>query len=101
MLIEGKGDRWHRHADNSVFILENNELFDKPSNWDNIVESCVNALKAIGLDIACFDVKVQKNNVDYPKYILLESNSAPCLKEVGITKYKEALTKIINGKYKI
>lgn len=99
MLIEGKGDRWHRHADNSVFILENNELFDKPSNWDNIVESCVNALKAIGLDIACFDVKVQKNNVD-PKYILLESNSAPCLKDVGIQAYKKQLIKIINGRYR-
>jgi glutathione synthase/RimK-type ligase-like ATP-grasp enzyme len=100
MLIEGKGDRWHRHADNSVFILENNELFDKPSNWDDIVESCVNALKAIGLDIACFDVKVQKNNVDYPKYILLESNSAPCLKDVGIQAYKKQLIKIINGRYR-
>ena len=100
MLIEGKGERWHRHAENSVFILEDNERFDKPNNWDDIVRSCVNALKAIGLDIACFDIKVQKNNNEIPKYIILESNSAPCLKDVGIEKYKNALNNLINEKYK-
>lgn len=100
MLIEGKGERWHRHANNSVFILEDNELFDKPNNWDNIVTSCVNALKAIGLDIAAFDIKCQKNDVKEPKYILLESNSAPCLKDFGIDKYKQTLIEIINEKSK-
>lgn len=100
MLIEGKGERWHRHANNSVFILENNEQFDKPNNWEDIVRSCVNALKAIHLDIACFDVKVQKNNNKYPYYIILESNSAPCLKDTGIEKYKNTLLNIIDEKYK-
>ena len=73
-----------------------NPLFDKPVNWDSIVDSCVSALDAIGLDIAAFDVKVQSNKHEEPEYIILESNSAPSLGERGIEKYKEILTRLIN-----
>ena len=33
-----------------------------------------------------------------PKYIILESNSAPSLGEIGIEKYKETLRNIVNEK---
>ena len=96
-----KGDaevRWHRHDENSVWITEENELFDKPANWDAIVTDCVNALKAVGLDIAAFDIKVQRANGDSPKWLILECNSAPGLGEIGIEKYKEEIKNLINKK---
>lgn len=96
MLKRDAEVRWHRHNVNSVWIVEENPLFDKPTNWDDIVDSCVDALKAVGLDIAAFDVKVQNNTHENPKYIILESNSAPSLGEIGIEKYKETLTRLIN-----
>lgn len=86
-------DRWHRHADNSVFLNEDNPDFNKPANWNTIVDDCVHALKSLGLDIAAFDVKVAKDG----KYIILESNSAPALGEFGIQKYTEVLNKIIHN----
>lgn len=95
MLKNDADIRWHRHNDNCVWITENNELFDRPVNWDEIVESCTDALKAIGLDIAAFDIKVQNSKHKNPKYIILESNSAPSLGEIGLEKYKEVLTKLI------
>lgn len=96
MLKRDAEVRWHRHNTNSVWITEENPLFDKPTNWDSIVQSCVEALNAVGLDIAAFDVKVQNNKHKNPKYIILESNSAPSLGEIGIKKYKEVLVDLIN-----
>lgn len=96
MLKKDAKVRWHRHNVNSIWIVEENPLFDKPTNWDSIVDSCVKALKAIGLDIAAFDVKVQSNQHKEPKYIILESNSAPSLGEKGLERYKTILTRIIN-----
>lgn len=97
MLIDGVEDRWHRHANNSVWISEENPKFDKPVNWENIVKECINAMKSIGLDIAAFDVKVQNGKHKTPKFIILESNSAPSLGEQSIEAYKKILNSIING----
>lgn len=95
VLINNAHDRWHRHANNSVFLNEDNPDFNRPANWDEIVEACIHALKALNLDIAAFDVKVAKDG----KYIILESNSAPALGELGIEKYTEILNEIIeNGR---
>lgn len=96
MLKKDAEERWHRHNVNSVWVVENNPLFNKPVNWECIVDSCISALNAIGLDIAAFDVKVQSDKHKEPKYIIMESNSAPSLGNIGIEKYKEILTKIIN-----
>ena len=97
MLKEDAVDRWHRHGSNCFWISEDNPLFDKPVNWFSICESCIKAMKSIGLDICCFDVKVQNNKHEFPEWIILESNSAPALGDVSIEKYKEQITKIING----
>jgi biotin carboxylase len=97
MLIEGAEDRWHRHANNSVWISEENPKFDKPTNWNDIVTECINAMKSIGLDVAAFDVKVQNNKHENPKFIILESNSAPSLGEQSLEAYKQILCDIING----
>ena len=96
MLKQDAEVRWHRHENNSVWILEDNEMFDKPSNWNDVVNDCVKALKALNLDIAAFDVKIQTNKYKNPKYIILESNSAPALGDYGLEKYKQLLTKYVN-----
>jgi glutathione synthase/RimK-type ligase-like ATP-grasp enzyme len=92
MLIKNAQDRWHRHGNNSVFVLEDNPAFDRPENWEEIVQECINALKALGLDIAAFDVKVSKKG----KFIIMESNSAPALGEFGLQRYKEILKEWID-----
>ena len=97
MLKQDAEVRWHRHENNSVWILEDNELFDRPKSWNKIVTECVNALKALNLDVCAFDIKVQSNNHDDPKFIILESNSAPALGEVGIEKYKTQILKLIEN----
>lgn len=93
MLITGANDRWHRHSNNSVFINEDNIQFNKPSTWNAIVDDCKKALNEMNLDIAAFDVKVNRQG----DWIILESNTAPSLKEQGIIKYTTALIDIINS----
>lgn len=96
MLKSDADVRWHRHENNSVWILEDNPLFNKPDNWEDIVDDCVRAIHAVGLDIGAVDIKVQ-TNTENPKYIILETNSAPALGEIGVEKYKEALINYINN----
>jgi carbamoylphosphate synthase large subunit len=97
--------RWFRNDSNSNWIVEENELFDKPTNWDVIVAECVKALKAVGLDVGAFDVKVQsatKSNGrrrEQVEFIILESNSAPSFGEITAKKYMEELPKILKAKF--
>ena len=86
--------KWQRHDDNCVWIVEENPEFNKPANWDQIVEGCVNALKSVGLTIGACDVKTQTN--DDPKFIVLEINSAPSMGERTIVEYTRELTRIVN-----
>ena len=51
---------------------------------------------AVGLDICAVDVKVQTSKYKNPKFIILETNSAPALGEIGVQLYLEQLRK--NGK---
>ena len=100
-------EKWHRHDDNCVWFLEDNQEFFKPNSWDAIVTDCVNALKAIGADVLSFDVKVQMGTDKEGKtrrtqdYILLECNSASSMDNgtgnlsVCAQKYIEEIPKII------
>jgi len=102
MLKQDAEDRWHRHDTNSVWIMEENPLFEKPKNWDDIVSECVKALNAVGLDVGACDLKVQseKGHRDdfIPDFIVLEINSAASMGSVTEIKYREELPKIINNK---
>ena len=93
MLKRDAEDRWHRHDSNSVWILEENPIFDKPRNWDLIVADCQRAREAIGLDLVAFDVKCETQK-SRPDWIILESNSAPALGDIGIQKYREEITRL-------
>jgi len=101
MLKEDAEERWHRHDMNSVWIVEENPLFEKPSNWDLIVEESVKAMKSLGLDICSVDLKVQsEKNHDRngnPEFIILECNSASSMGEITLVKYEEQLRKMLNA----
>ncbi len=94
MLKEEAEERWHRHMSHCVAILPENELFAAPNNWDAICAACEEAIEAVGLDLGAVDVKVQ-TTLDNPKFIILETNSAPSLGEITMIKYEEQLRKFL------
>ncbi len=100
-----KDQRWFRNNSNCNWILEDNPLFDKPINWDNIVLECIKALKSIGLDIGGFDVKTQSskdkdgNIRENPEFIIIESNSACSFGDITGIKYTDSIIKLLNKKY--
>lgn len=97
--------RWFRNDSNSTWIIESNPQFDKPVNWNSIVEQSINALKAVGLDIGAVDLRIQsaKNGNgelrDNPEFIIVEINSAPSFGEITAQKYSEQIPKILKRKY--
>jgi hypothetical protein len=107
MLKTEATDRWFRNDSNSIWVLEDNPLFDKPVNWDLIVQDCVTALNAVGLDFGAMDVRVQSRlngdgeERESPKWIILESNSAPSLATITTQKYLEELPKILMKKWNL
>ena len=72
MLKENATERWYRNNDNCVWFLETNPQFDKPDNWDNVIEQCQLAREALGLDITGLDVRVNKKG----KCMIIEANTA-------------------------
>jgi glutathione synthase/RimK-type ligase-like ATP-grasp enzyme len=94
-------DKWQRHDDNCVWFVEENPGFDKPVNWDEILDHCKRALEATGLDVASFDVRVQSANGKNGKprerceFIVIECNSASSFGKGTAEKYLEELPKLI------
>ncbi len=99
--------KWFRNDQNCVWVREDSESgqFDKPVNWDAIVEQCVNACKAVGLDFAAIDLRVQSatnskgTRRDNPEFIVIETNSAPSFGDVTQQKYIEVIPEILKKKY--
>lgn len=96
-------DKWFRNDSNSVWILEDNEQFDKPVNWSEIEDHCVRALNSIGLDFGAVDLKVQSSKVkdktrDTCDFIVIEINSAPSFGDITLEKYKEILPQMLINK---
>lgn len=114
-LKEGTADddKWSRHDDNSVWFLETNPAFNKPNSWNQIVQDCIKALKAVGADVLSFDVKVQGpkdregRNRKIQEWILLECNSASSMDNgngaisICAQKYIQEIPKIIERKAKL
>lgn len=100
-----EGNKWQRHDDNCVWILENNPAFDKPNNWNEIVEHSIKALNAVGLDIGAVDVRVQSSTKQNGKpreiidFIIVEINSAPSFGEVTEEKYLIEIPKVLIKKH--
>jgi hypothetical protein len=98
--------RWYRNDDHCVWILEENELFDKPSNWDDVVSESVKALKAVGLDFGAIDLRIQSATMrdgetprENPEFIVVEINSAPSFGGLTEEAYLRELPRIIKNKY--
>jgi len=97
--------RWFRNDSNSNWIREDNEMFDKPVNWDNIVEHSVRALKAVGLDVGAVDLRIQSSKTEKgkvrenPDFIIVEINSAPSFGDITSQKYIEQIPKILKRKH--
>ncbi len=94
---------WQKHADICTFIVEENPSFKKPNNWNAIIEDCVRAKHALGLDIDAFDLMIQ-GSIDgvertNPEWIIVESCSAPSLQSVGIQKYLTQIPIVLKQKY--
>lgn len=91
---------WQLHDDVVNWALEDNPSFKKPNNWNQIVDDCVRAKNALGLDICAFDVKVhvtkERANADW---IILESCSAPSFGDITLQKYLEEIPKVLKKKY--
>ncbi len=98
--------KWFRNDSNCVWIMEQNEMFDKPSNWEVIINECVKALNSCKLDFGACDLRVQsamvegKKRKDVPDFIVVEINSAPSFGVVTAEKYKETLPLLIIKKSK-
>lgn len=100
--------KWYRNDEHCVWIMEDNELFDTPINWKDVVKQCVKALKAVGLDVGACDVRIQSATTSdgekqrkEPKFIIVEINSAPSFGDVTEQKYKEELPKILKKKFEL
>ena len=96
---------WFRNDKNCIWALEDNELFDKPTNWDDVISESVKALKACGLDFGAIDLRIQsaKNSDgelnEYPEFIIVEINSAPSFGEITKKVYQEEIPKMLTKKY--
>lgn len=96
--------RFYRNDKNCVWYVESNPKFDKPVNWDKIIEECQKARRAVGIDICAIDLKIQSSKSRKgtkrkdPKFFIVELNSAPSFGEGTLEAYKEALPDIINSK---
>lgn len=85
--------RYFRNSKNCAWLLEENPSFNKPKTWEQIIEECQKARKALGLSITGIDLKVSKDG----RFVILEANSACSLDgEVVSRKYEAELTNIVN-----
>lgn len=97
--------KWYRNDDHCVWIMQENDAFDRPVNWDIIVEQSVNALNAVGLDFGAVDLRIQSatnkrgQRRENPDFIVVEINSAPSFGEITTQKYIEELPKLLTKKY--
>jgi hypothetical protein len=104
-------EKWYRNDAHCAWIMEENDLFDKPVNWDDVVNESVKALKAVGLDMGAVDLRIQSATKqiegeepvtrEAPKFIIVEINSAPSFGEVTESKYKLEIPKILNRKFNL
>lgn len=97
--------RWYRNDSNCVWIIEKNPQFQKPGNWQAIIDESVKALKAVGLDFGAVDLRVQGRDKkgkerEAPEFTIIEINSAPGLGDMGVEIYKKMIPELINLKMK-
>lgn len=95
MLKEDAEERWYRNDSNSVWYLETNPIFDRPVNFDKIIEDCKKLQELTRLNFSSFDIRVQSSKHEDPKYIILETNSGSSMGEGTAQAYKNAIEKYL------
>jgi hypothetical protein len=88
--------KWFFNNRNCNWVGENHELFDTPSNINQIKEECIKALNAVGLDIGACDVRVMNNVNSRVHFSIIEINSAPSISPVTEEAYIKEFNKLIN-----
>lgn len=84
-------NRWKFNNDTCVWILEENDSFNKPETWKLIVKDCILALNSVGLTIGACDVRVSKKG----SWKIIEINSAPALGDIGKEKYFNKIKELV------
>ena len=87
VLLEDVKVEWHKHANNSKFVVVHEDHI-KPDCWNTIIESCQKVMHCMDLHIACFDILCCNND-----FIIVESNTAPSLAINGIMFYSNHIQK--------
>lgn len=91
---------WQMHDDICSWALEENPSFKKPNNWQAIVDDCIRAQAALGLDICAFDVMVSPPKRDgNSEWLIVESCSAPSFGDITLQKYLIEIPKVLRRKY--
>lgn len=92
-------ERWFFNNSNCNWIGQENELFQLSGKLlDSIDNACIEAVKAVGLDIGAIDVRVQSASRENPAFIILEVNSAPRMGTISNELYARELENIIQSK---
>lgn len=94
--FSGSEQNWYRNDSNCNWLLENNEMFDKPETWNDIVADCIKALNALGLSIGGFDVRVSRDG----RWQILEANSACSFGDVTGEVYTRQLNRIVENAFR-
>lgn len=89
-------ERWFFNSHNCHWVGEGNQLFNKPSNWDELCSEAIKVAKSTGLDIGAVDIRVSSQ--DTHQFIVCEINSGPALGSDGIEKYREIIRKVLINK---
>jgi hypothetical protein len=90
-------ERWFFNSHNCHWVSEGNQLFNKPSNWDELCAEACKAITSVSLDCGCVDIRVSGS--DPRQFIVCETNSGPALSEVGLDAYREEIRKVLINKY--
>lgn len=88
-------NKWFFNSTNCNWLVEENPNFDKPNNWNQMVEHAQKALLAVGLHTGAVDIRVQGNDKSNPDFIVCEINSAPAFGDRTTEEYKKELDKVI------
>jgi len=101
-----KDKQWFKNDSNSVWILEENPQFEKPVNWQEIVDDCTKAIVAVGLDVGSVDLRCQgatdeKGNIRKScDWCVIETNSASGMAPIVLQKYIDMIPKLATKKAK-
>jgi glutathione synthase/RimK-type ligase-like ATP-grasp enzyme len=90
-------ERWFFNSHNCNWVGEGNQLFNKPSNWEQLCNTARAAISSTSLDIGAVDIRVSSQ--DTTQFIVCEVNSAPALGEVGIEAYQEQIKSVLIKKH--